>query len=34
VKAQASAVTDSNEIEGFAKAVQKFVLAPVNTRSA
>jgi hydroxymethylpyrimidine pyrophosphatase-like HAD family hydrolase len=26
VKAQASAVTDSNENEGFAKAVQKFVL--------
>jgi Cof subfamily protein (haloacid dehalogenase superfamily) len=28
VKAQASAVTDSNENEGFAKAVQKFVLRP------
>ena len=27
VKAQASAVTDSNENEGFAKAVRKFVLA-------
>ena len=26
VKAQASAVTDSNEDEGFAKAVRKFVL--------
>ena len=26
VKAQASAVTDSNENEGFAKAVRKFVL--------
>jgi Cof subfamily protein (haloacid dehalogenase superfamily) len=29
VKAQASAVTDSNENEGFAKAVQRFVLEPV-----
>jgi Cof subfamily protein (haloacid dehalogenase superfamily) len=29
VKAQASAVTDSNENEGFAKAVRKFVLPPV-----
>ena len=28
VKAQASAVTDSNENEGFAKAVRKFVLRP------
>jgi Cof subfamily protein (haloacid dehalogenase superfamily) len=28
VKAQASAVTDSNENEGFAKAVRKFVLQP------
>jgi Cof subfamily protein (haloacid dehalogenase superfamily) len=28
VKAQASAVTDSNENEGFAKAVRKFVLPP------
>jgi hypothetical protein len=28
VKAQASAVTDSNEDEGFAKAVQKFILRP------
>jgi hypothetical protein len=28
VKAQASAVTDSNENDGFAKAVRKFVLAP------
>jgi len=28
VKAQASAVTDSNESEGFAKAVRKFVLPP------
>jgi hydroxymethylpyrimidine pyrophosphatase-like HAD family hydrolase len=26
VKEQASAVTDTNEIEGFAKAVRKFVL--------
>jgi len=26
VKAQASAVTDTNENEGFAKAVRKFVL--------
>lgn len=34
VKAQASAVTDSNENEGFAKAVQKFVLAPANARSS
>ena len=34
VKAQASAVTDSYENEGFAKAVQKFVLAPANTRSS
>ncbi|MBS0237499.1 MAG: HAD family phosphatase [Proteobacteria bacterium] len=34
VKAQASAVADSNENEGFAKAVQKFVLAPANTRSS
>ena len=30
VKAQASAVTDSNEDEGFAKAVRKFVLPSVN----
>jgi Cof subfamily protein (haloacid dehalogenase superfamily) len=29
VKAQASAVTDSNEDEGFAKAVRNFVLRPV-----
>jgi hydroxymethylpyrimidine pyrophosphatase-like HAD family hydrolase len=28
VKAQASAVTDSNESEGFAKAVRKCVLPP------
>lgn len=28
VKAQASAVTDSNENEGFAKAVRKFILRP------
>jgi Cof subfamily protein (haloacid dehalogenase superfamily) len=28
VKAQASAVTDSNENEGFAKAVRKFILNP------
>ena len=28
VKAQASAVTDSNEDEGFAKAVRRFVLPP------
>ena len=34
VKAQASAVTDSNENEGFAKAVRKFVLAPASTRSS
>jgi len=31
VKAQASAVTDSNENEGFAKAVRKFVLRQVNS---
>jgi Cof subfamily protein (haloacid dehalogenase superfamily) len=31
VKAQASAVTDSNEHEGFAKAVRKFVLQKVST---
>jgi len=31
VKAQASAVTDSNEDEGFANAVRKFVLNSVNT---
>jgi Cof subfamily protein (haloacid dehalogenase superfamily) len=30
VKAQASAVTDSNENDGFAKAVRKFVLPPVS----
>ena len=29
VKAQASAVTDSNENDGFAKAVRKFVLPPI-----
>jgi hypothetical protein len=28
VKAPANAVTDSNENEGFAKAVRKFVLPP------
>ena len=31
VKAQASAVTDSNEDEGFANAVRKFVLRGVNS---
>ncbi|MGH7113962.1 MAG: Cof-type HAD-IIB family hydrolase [Stellaceae bacterium] len=31
VKAQASAVTDSNENEGFANAVRKFVLPPAAT---
>lgn len=31
VKAQASAVADSNENEGFAKAVREFVLAPAGT---
>jgi hydroxymethylpyrimidine pyrophosphatase-like HAD family hydrolase len=31
VKAQASAVTDSNENEGFANAVRKFVLRPAAT---
>ena len=30
VKAQANAVTDSNENEGFAKAVRKFVLQQVD----
>jgi Cof subfamily protein (haloacid dehalogenase superfamily) len=30
VKAQASAVTDSNENEGFAMAVRKFILRPVG----
>ena len=30
VKTQASAVTDNNENEGFAKAVQKFILQPVS----
>ena len=34
VKAQASAVTDSNEDEGFAKALRKFVLGTVNTTSS
>ncbi len=28
VKAQADAVTDSNEDEGFAKAVRRFILPP------
>ena len=32
VKAQASAVTDSNENEGFAKAVRKFILRPMVVR--
>src|SRR4029077_20870001 len=31
VKAQASAVTDSNENEGFAKAVRKFILRTAAT---
>ena len=30
VKARASAVTDSNEIEAFATAVRKFVLRPAG----
>jgi Cof subfamily protein (haloacid dehalogenase superfamily) len=30
VKAQASAVTDSNDDEGFAKAIEKYVLSPAN----
>jgi hydroxymethylpyrimidine pyrophosphatase-like HAD family hydrolase len=30
VKSQASAVTDSNESEGFASAVRKFVLRPAG----
>jgi Cof subfamily protein (haloacid dehalogenase superfamily) len=30
VKAQASVVTDSNENEGFAKAVRKFILPPAS----
>jgi hydroxymethylpyrimidine pyrophosphatase-like HAD family hydrolase len=34
VKAQASAVTDSNENEGFAKAVKKFVLPPTSARQS
>lgn len=33
VKAHASAVTDSNENEGFAKAVRKFVLTRASTES-
>ena len=33
VKAQASAVADTNENEGFAKAARKFVLQPVGPRS-
>jgi carbohydrate kinase (thermoresistant glucokinase family)/Cof subfamily protein (haloacid dehalogenase superfamily) len=32
VKAQARAVTDSNENEGFAKAVWKFILRPVSVQ--
>ena len=32
VKAQARAVTDSNESEGFAKAVRKFILRPVSVQ--
>jgi len=32
VKARASAVTDSNENEDFAKAVRKFVLRSAMTR--
>jgi hydroxymethylpyrimidine pyrophosphatase-like HAD family hydrolase len=32
VKAQASAVTDSNENEGFAKAVRKFVVRAAGAR--
>jgi Cof subfamily protein (haloacid dehalogenase superfamily) len=31
VKSHASAVTDSNENEGFAKAVRKFILGPVSS---
>src|SRR6185312_488609 len=34
VKAQASAVTDSNENEGFAKAVRKFVLRSAADRKS
>ena len=33
VKAQASTVTDSNENEGFAKAVRKFILPSAGERS-
>jgi hydroxymethylpyrimidine pyrophosphatase-like HAD family hydrolase len=33
VKAQASAVADSNEDEGFAKAVRKFILDPASAGS-
>jgi len=34
VKAQANVVTDSNENEGFAKAVRKFVLPPTSARQS
>jgi hydroxymethylpyrimidine pyrophosphatase-like HAD family hydrolase len=34
VKAQANVVTDSNENEGFAKAVKKLVLPPTSARQS
>ena len=34
VKAQANVVTESNENEGFAKAVRKFVLPPTSARQS
>ena len=33
VKAKASAVTDSNEDDGFAKAVERFILEPLGVTS-
>jgi hydroxymethylpyrimidine pyrophosphatase-like HAD family hydrolase len=33
VKAAASAVTDSNEDDGFAKAVRRFLLAPTSAET-
>jgi len=32
VKAKASATTDSNEDDGFAKAVEKFILQPLGVK--
>jgi hypothetical protein len=34
LKARANAVTDSNENEGFAKAVRKFILQPGHFTTA